>query len=804
MCRLKNSILVVLSFLYPRSRCVSILLFDFCLLLLFLSLSDTPQSFLFFFFFALTEEKLAESTAANAALSAQLENISPQLASLENALTESRNKLREEQKLRRAAENAQDEADQRVRELEQSLQQVREECDDIHEELAFRENELEEMKLELEVEKQQLINELAAAREQAATAPSTTTTSVEGSSEMEDSYVKKLEEELELVTEQLIDMEKRLSEAEADLVDKNTLIQRMQAEGRREEDEEIIRTLQTENADRLETEERLRNEISVLKEELALSKEEVALQQEELHAAEEDYKATTMALEEERIKHKEEVTQLNMRIKEAEMATTSTLGEAAMVATTVQSANEENAQLKDELISLEAALANAKKDYETVMEELEAVNARFDEAREEARREGEELARENLRNEKKSDSSHELNEARAQLEKLIQENRLLQEKVDATEVALAAASDRESGDAAGGGSEVVKQLQAQLARSKEELVRKNKEISELSEITEQRLSKAEENVVHLESQLRATKASLAEAEARIIVLKREKERAENVIPPSPRRAKGSVEIPDGSPSPLSLSAHRGGRGRSTSPSALDREELGEMEDTPTPSKGRHRARSSSPSSVMRLEFQLAEQKTKYAELEKAHNELLDQKRMGEVRMKRMEEDLRFLRKQVFEKDGATVTQMTRLSSLASSQKGTGLEEDDEMGRVDKIIDSRDLKAMASELKSLEKKCNSQRIYNAELLSKMLHLQGNIQVYCRVRPMSLSEIEKGYKSAVEALSENEVGCFDSRTNKWKSFAFDRVWGPDQSQQSVFQDVEPLALSVVDGFNACIFA
>lgn len=671
---------------------------------------------------------------------------------------------------------------------------MREECDDVHEELAFRENELEEMKLELEVEKQQLINELAAARQTPAASSSSE------AAEPDDSYVKKLEEELELVTEQLIDMEKRLSEAEADLSDKNALIQRMQAEGRREEDEDIIRSLQTENADRLETEERLRQEIAVLKEELALSKEEVALQQEELHAAEEDYKATTMALEEERIKHKEEVTRLNMHLKEAEMATTSTLGEAAMVATTVQSANEENAQLKDELISLEAALANAKKDYESVMEELEAVNARFDEAREEARREGEELARENLRNEKKSDSSHELQEAKAQLEKLIQENKLLQEKVDAAEVALAAASDRESGDAAGGGSEVVKQLQVQLARSKEELVRKNKEISELSEITEQRLSKAEENVVHLESQLRATKASLAEAEARIIVLKREKERAENVIPASPRRAKGTVDIPEGSPSPL---AHDRS-GRSKSPSAIDREELEEMEDAPTPSKGRHRSRSSSPSSVMRLEFQLAEQKTKYAELEKAHNELQDQKRMGEVRLKRMEEDLRFLRKQVFEKDGATVTQMTRLSSLASSQKGTGLGDEDEMGRVDEIIESRDLKAMAAELKNLEKKCNSQRLYNAELLSKMLHLQGNIQVYCRVRPMSLSEIEKGYKSAVEALSENEVGCFDSRTNKWKSFAFDRVWGPDQSQQSVFQDVEPLALSVVDGFNACIFA
>ena len=66
-----------------------------------------------YFYYHLTEEKLAESTAANAALSAQLENIAPQLASLESGLTESRHKLKEEQKLRRAAEQAQDEADQR-------------------------------------------------------------------------------------------------------------------------------------------------------------------------------------------------------------------------------------------------------------------------------------------------------------------------------------------------------------------------------------------------------------------------------------------------------------------------------------------------------------------------------------------------------------------------------------------------------------------------------------------------------------------------------------------------------------------
>eukprot|EP00536_Pseudo-nitzschia_multiseries_P011325 jgi/Psemu1/243727/estExt_Genewise1.C_3790017 len=87
---------------------------------------------------------------------------------------------------------------------------------------------------------------------------------------------------------------------------------------------------------------------------------------------------------------------------------------------------------------------------------------------------------------------------------------------------------------------------------------------------------------------------------------------------------------------------------------------------------------------------------------------------------------------------------------------------------------------------------------------MLSLQGNIQVFCRIRPTSIKEIQNGNSNVVESLSETELGCFDGRTNKWKSFAFDRVWGQDQSQQNIFQDVEPIALSVVDGFNACIFA
>ena len=81
-----------------------------------------------------------------------------------------------------------------------------------------------------------------------------------------------------------------------------------------------------------------------------------------------------------------------------------------------------------------------------------------------------------------------------------------------------------------------------------------------------------------------------------------------------------------------------------------------------------------------------------------------------------------------------------------------------------------------------------------------------QVCCRVRPLTEVEATAENKVMVEALSEFEVGYLEKKTGHtgWRSFAFDRVWGPQNSQEDVFVDVEPLALSTVEGSHACIFA
>lgn len=703
------------------------------------------------------QEKLADSSAANAALSGQLENIAPQLASLEKALSDSRAKLKVEQKLRRQAESDQDDLEAKYREVEGNLLSIRDECDAVHEELAFKESELEETRLELEIERERHAVELEDARAEVETAMAANPDAAAPpapapASDVDEAYVKKLEDELELVTEQLIETEALLSQTEEKLNNseanksKSGQVEKLLAEGMKasEKDKKLIQVLQEENATRLEEEHKLREELELMKEELLLT-------QEELKAVEYDAQEVHSKLDDMRAQHRQEVNNLKA-LTEGNVNAEKVVGQ--MVA-----ASEETDELKDEVHRLNEALKNAKKDRDAIVEELEAVNDRFDEARQEAENRGRDLAAADVRAQIAKERETEVSGFKEQLATLTKENIALQQKVDEAEMSLAAKKDSQEESIVGVEveSELVKQLQTQLGRSKEEVAKKEKEMADLVTGMEERVDKAEENVTKLEKELKATKGKLAEAEAHLIVSKREADDEKK--------------------------SHENTRRQSQIAAAS----------------------AASSADVAKLEVQLAEESEKFKALEAEHDKLKEQHRIGEAHVKRVEEDIKVLQEQLYAKGETGVSaNMGRISSMGGSSDGTNLLSDESATKIEDLISSGDPAAMGEELRTLQKRCNAQRDYNNELLSKMLSLQGNIQVFCRIRPTSIKEIHNGAKNVVESLGETELGCFDGRTNKWKSFAFDRVWGPDQGQQSIFQDVEPIALSVVDGFNACIFA
>lgn len=120
------------------------------------------------------------------------------------------------------------------------------------------------------------------------------------------------------------------------------------------------------------------------------------------------------------------------------------------------------------------------------------------------------------------------------------------------------------------------------------------------------------------------------------------------------------------------------------------------------------------------------------------------------------------------------------------------------------IASGNLEAMRVELLHQLTRYESMRSHNAQLLQRLQAAKGNIQVCCRLRPMNDMEIANQWRTCVSDVDENELACYERRTGTWKSFYFDRVWGAAVCQEDVFADIEPFALSVVEGYNACIIA
>ncbi|XP_071888527.1 carboxy-terminal kinesin 2-like isoform X3 [Anas platyrhynchos] len=93
-------------------------------------------------------------------------------------------------------------------------------------------------------------------------------------------------------------------------------------------------------------------------------------------------------------------------------------------------------------------------------------------------------------------------------------------------------------------------------------------------------------------------------------------------------------------------------------------------------------------------------------------------------------------------------------------------------------------------------------------------QGNIRVFCRVRPLLAAEQEaqKGLEHLHFPPEDNKTlvlcrteGSHTGRRGEVRyDFSFDRVFPPGASQEDVFEEIALLVQSALDGYPVCIFA
>jgi len=108
--------------------------------------------------------------------------------------------------------------------------------------------------------------------------------------------------------------------------------------------------------------------------------------------------------------------------------------------------------------------------------------------------------------------------------------------------------------------------------------------------------------------------------------------------------------------------------------------------------------------------------------------------------------------------------------------------------------------------SLEQRYKEVAEERKRLHNIVLELKGNIRVFVRVRPMSDKEkaAETSGESTITFAEECKVSVYEANSDRRKWFEFDMAFQPRSAQQEVFEEVKPLATSVLDGYNVCIFA
>lgn len=115
---------------------------------------------------------------------------------------------------------------------------------------------------------------------------------------------------------------------------------------------------------------------------------------------------------------------------------------------------------------------------------------------------------------------------------------------------------------------------------------------------------------------------------------------------------------------------------------------------------------------------------------------------------------------------------------------------------------------AAKFAELEEKLRAGEVQRRKLHNLVQELRGNIRVFARVRPFLPSDgvdLSKLPESSIAVRGDvNSLKISRPDGNEEHNFAFDRVFGPAVSQETLFQEVSEFVQSALDGYNVCLFS
>lgn len=111
------------------------------------------------------------------------------------------------------------------------------------------------------------------------------------------------------------------------------------------------------------------------------------------------------------------------------------------------------------------------------------------------------------------------------------------------------------------------------------------------------------------------------------------------------------------------------------------------------------------------------------------------------------------------------------------------------------------------------KLRSEETLRRKLHNQVQELKGNIRVFCRVRPVLSADEDEAAKMSypderdeskeLMVMGPEQKSALGNITTSKNAFSFDRVFGQSSQNLEIFEEINQLVQSALDGYNVCIF-